>query len=433
MSILMDSCAVMRGSKGGLETLVKKRKAPQLLNIDGDSYHHAHNACKSFCKPFNMHVEGLLADLHIEFKWSAELKAFLWDNCTALGISPTSPERYVPHRWLSVFNVCLDTSRLFDAYTVFYYSFLPPEHHQEFKPVLQEVLNRAGLSSACRDKVKGIQADIQKKWSGSTKEGKERKLRLLDKVFFNRTWTLLVMEFYLKTLPLLKSYVMFFQSGGCLIHHLHPKQHELFSGFCKNFLSPNCLQSKPHKINIDDKENWLPQSLMLFGSKVRALMDSKEGKKVQGEFMKQACEAYFLCAKALQAKMPINKALKLCSALDPDVRQEETCLRYLLQAPSVTMFISEDQKDQFTEEAMTYTSDPNLAKLDTSVDFNVFCGTLMDERKYPLLVSLAKTLMSGFHGPLVEGSFSTMSNVMDPQTGSRPVYLYDFCVISTQF
>ena len=82
------------------------------------------------------------------------------------------------------------------------------------------------------------------------------------------------------------------------------------------------------------------------------------------------------------------------------------------------MFISEDQ---FTEEAMTYTSDPNLAKLDTSVDFDVFWGTLTDERKYPLLVLLAKTLVSGFHGPLVEGSFSTMSNVMDPQTGRMDV------------
>lgn len=52
VSILMDSCAVMRGSKGGLETLIRTKVAPQLLDIDGDSIHHIHNAAKAFSKPF---------------------------------------------------------------------------------------------------------------------------------------------------------------------------------------------------------------------------------------------------------------------------------------------------------------------------------------------------------------------------------------------
>lgn len=49
VSVLMDSCKVMRGEKNGLEALIRKRKAPQLLDIDGDSCHHAQNACKEFC------------------------------------------------------------------------------------------------------------------------------------------------------------------------------------------------------------------------------------------------------------------------------------------------------------------------------------------------------------------------------------------------
>ena len=34
MSILMDSCAVMRGSKNGVETSVRRTLAPHLLDID---------------------------------------------------------------------------------------------------------------------------------------------------------------------------------------------------------------------------------------------------------------------------------------------------------------------------------------------------------------------------------------------------------------
>ena len=47
MSILMDSCAVMRGPKQGLETRIRREKAPHLLDIDGDVVHHIHNAAKT--------------------------------------------------------------------------------------------------------------------------------------------------------------------------------------------------------------------------------------------------------------------------------------------------------------------------------------------------------------------------------------------------
>lgn len=52
VSILMDSCNVMRGSKNGLEVQIRRERAPNLLDIHGDFCHHVHNACKKFCSPF---------------------------------------------------------------------------------------------------------------------------------------------------------------------------------------------------------------------------------------------------------------------------------------------------------------------------------------------------------------------------------------------
>lgn len=48
VSMMMDSCAVMRGSKSGLETRVRHNHCSELLDIDGDSCHHMHNASKRF-------------------------------------------------------------------------------------------------------------------------------------------------------------------------------------------------------------------------------------------------------------------------------------------------------------------------------------------------------------------------------------------------
>ncbi|XP_034144344.1 uncharacterized protein LOC109616948 isoform X1 [Esox lucius] len=47
VSMLMDSCAVMRGSKTVLETRMHQY-CPNLLDVDGDSCHHIHNAAKKF-------------------------------------------------------------------------------------------------------------------------------------------------------------------------------------------------------------------------------------------------------------------------------------------------------------------------------------------------------------------------------------------------
>ena len=89
-----DSCAVLRGSKNGLITLIQK-EAPVLLEIDGDTSHHGHNAAKQFCSLFRNQVERFLSDLHTEFKWCTDLKSKSLDICDVLNIEANSPERYM--------------------------------------------------------------------------------------------------------------------------------------------------------------------------------------------------------------------------------------------------------------------------------------------------------------------------------------------------
>ena len=59
MSIMMDSCNVMRGSKTGLETRIR--------DIDGDAAHHVHNSAKQFCMPFNKYIKNLCDDAYFDF------------------------------------------------------------------------------------------------------------------------------------------------------------------------------------------------------------------------------------------------------------------------------------------------------------------------------------------------------------------------------
>ncbi|GBN01309.1 hypothetical protein AVEN_240025-1 [Araneus ventricosus] len=74
VSILMDSCRVMRGTKSGVETKIRKEKAPHLLDIDGDSCHHIHTTSKKFCSPFDCWLENLMRDIFNDTKWSADIR-----------------------------------------------------------------------------------------------------------------------------------------------------------------------------------------------------------------------------------------------------------------------------------------------------------------------------------------------------------------------
>lgn len=86
MSVLMDSCNIMRGSKSGLKVRLRNEKAPRLLDIDGDFCHHIHNASKVFSKPFGGWVEDYLHNIYIDFNWSVDLKEKLEKICVISNI-----------------------------------------------------------------------------------------------------------------------------------------------------------------------------------------------------------------------------------------------------------------------------------------------------------------------------------------------------------
>ena len=127
ISILMDPCAVMLGSMQGLETRIRRKLAPHLLDVDGDVCHHVHNASKSLCAPFEQWTEKLANDLRNDNKWSVDLHEWLADVCSVIGIKFTMHERHIiSHRWLSAYDRSLNILRLWDGYKLFYYGFLKP-------------------------------------------------------------------------------------------------------------------------------------------------------------------------------------------------------------------------------------------------------------------------------------------------------------------
>lgn len=214
MSILMDSCNVMRGSKTGLETRIRREKAPHLLDVDGDVCHHVHNAAKAFCKPFNNFIEQLYIDLFNDFKWSADLRELFQEICLICNVKYTMPQRYSSHRWLSVYDVTLDALRLLDCLTLFYFPWISGSlsERAKFLPVTAEIIHRLNVSESSRNRLHEIRMFLVSTCFNSTheigtvekkltKDEKDRKLRIVDELFHERKLAKLIMALYSSVSP----------------------------------------------------------------------------------------------------------------------------------------------------------------------------------------------------------------------------------------
>ena len=119
----------MRGSKNGLEKWIRETVCCNHLDIDGDSCHHIHNACKQLTSCFNSYLEELFSSLFTDIKWSEDQRVVLESICSHLGITYRCPELYFGTHWWTVQNIPVQHQYDMDALVAFYFSFLSKEEH----------------------------------------------------------------------------------------------------------------------------------------------------------------------------------------------------------------------------------------------------------------------------------------------------------------
>ena len=112
----------MRGSKNGFEIKLRESVAPALINMDGDSCHHIHNACKIFTQIFDKYLEQFYQGSYNDVKWSEDNRVILEDICEFLSVSYQRPEMFAATRWLSVYDVTLSTIYICSTCMLFFIS-----------------------------------------------------------------------------------------------------------------------------------------------------------------------------------------------------------------------------------------------------------------------------------------------------------------------
>ena len=426
ISVLLDSCNTMRGKKSGLETRMRE-KASHLLDIDGDAVHHAHNAAKAFASPFQYFLEGLFKDIHADFLWSDDLRKVLEKICEIVGVKYTMPERFLGHRFLSAHKLSIDTQRLFEAFTIFYFSFIKERKEVErYKYIYQELIKRKDLSEKSQQELLKLKANLASK--KMTKEGAERKERIIHKLFYERKTTRILLSLYASVLEVLKEYTVMFQAKEPMVHVLHDEQTRLVREFLGYFVRPEVLPQGSRKVTslpLEKEALWLPVTDMFIGSTARKLMLKLNSKDpLRKDISERIQNAFVKCGKVLQQKMPINnELLKSLSAIDPCARGHGLTVRYLLKLPGlVTNVLTEEEESAYEKEVHQFNIDPTIPEFDSKIRIDHWWACL---EEYPYLRKLALATLTCFHGPMVEGCFNLMGDVMDAKSSRLGVNSLD--------
>ena len=286
ISMMMDSCNVMRGSKSGMETRIRGTHCQNLLDVDGDSSHHIHNAAKQFAATFGHYLEQLFTDLHTDHQWASDQLKYLMEICEFRGIQGTNPQR-----WLSAYDLGISTCRMLPAYKVLYFGFLSQADQTLYEDVLQEIYKDHSVGEWAKARIQYFHQDLCKK--GMTQVGKDRKERVVKKLWFKSRNTNLQLSVYLGVLPILKEYVMVFQGSQTLVHKLHDKQLGVVTNFMACFIKVEHLHTTPKKLmEMEFRDKMLPLREIYVGPVAEKLRAENPSHPIVLQFLDTVKTAY---------------------------------------------------------------------------------------------------------------------------------------------
>ncbi|KAJ4925581.1 hypothetical protein JOQ06_018307 [Pogonophryne albipinna] len=420
VSIMLDSCNVMRGSKSGLETRIRQNHCKTLLDVDGDSCHHVHNAAKKFAEPFENYLEQLFTDLHTDHLWESDQIMYLKEIAEYMDIPASNPKRFVSHHWLSAYDVGMQTKRLLPVYKVLYYGFMGKEDKALYQDPLQQLYEDYHVSEKAQRRITFVHQDLSKK--GMTELGKKRKSRVVKKIWFENQKVDLHLSVYLSVLPILKEYVMVFQESQTLVHKLHDKQLQVFVNFLACFIKPEHLKISPKALSELDLANRTLYSQLYIGKVAENL---EAARRKHPDFFEKVTKAYVTCGKYMQVKLPLkSKTLQALSSIDPVVRGHSEAGTQLMKLARILQHLVPPESD-ITQEIIRYNVDLTLAQYHEGDNMVMWWAHVMSTGKYPALSGVIRGALSIVHGPMVESSFNLMGDIIDPKSSRMNIATLD--------
>ena len=435
VSDLSDSTNYMRGKKSGLEKRLRD-KAPHLLDIDGDVCHHIHNTVKEFCKPFENFVEKFIDDLHWDTKYSTDILDALRQICLVLDINFKKPPQRISHRWLSIFD-CLSTDiTMYDAFKLLYYPWIPSNLINCYEEDISKFFSKYNVNAEGKHLINNIQQQMKRK--SLTEDGKDRKERIVTKLFYENNYLNLVSNFFISVLPLFKSFVLIFEQKEPNIHKLHDMMTQTLRTFLSCFMIFESIPNSSNKLKcVDIASNIRKLKSLFVGDDNDQLISLMRKNKSQNEivldFYNKVRSSYLNSGVYLQKKYAIdNPVLKYLSAIDPVARGYSITHNYLINLKPFFQTFLNNVSGDYSAEVRNYIIDNQLPQPLENERLDSWWSKVFKTERYPVLSCLVRASLSIFTGPMVESSFSMMNDIIDSRSGRMDIDTYS-AIMTTKY
>ena len=228
---------------------------------------------------------------------------------------------------------------------------------------------------------------------------------------------------------------MLFQQEKTLIRKIYFEQVSIIKNFLSYFVKPDvlvaCKTGKQFKNCNLSPNNLLPKNLLLVGNLAKKLVTKGAvNDDVVNKFLDETFTVYQSCGEYIQKKLPLeNEALKKFSVIDPKIvtSPNKLVLKWFNDIPTVLVnVLTSEEQDEYDLEVRKLLVDAQLPSPVDSKRDDIDCLTwwISVSKKYPVIFRVVRAVLSIFHGPRVESSFSTMGDIIDKKSGRMNIETY---------
>jgi hypothetical protein len=311
-----------------------------------------------------------------------------------------------------------------------------------------KILKERNVSAVDRIRLTEVQAAVQASKSQS-EDTNNRRNRILLQLFHKFQELVVYITLYRGVLPKLEGYIKLFQSEEPLVHLQHVKMFQVTREFLLLFMKPQALPKTSVKkllqVNVGKAEHQLHRNNLYVGQycfpEVQKAKIEKSKNLWLTDFLQALKTGYQLAGKYLLQNLPLqNRTLQLLSSLDPELRVLDTTITSLeslgKMMPNV---IAANQQGILHDEIRSYVGNPHLQhvhnlyrdkkalglsppRIDTD-----WWSIVSTTQNYPTLSKLTKACLTIFSGPLVEGSFNIMDDIITDDRSRLCIENYEAC------
>lgn len=346
---------------------------------------------------------------------------------------------------------------LWDALVVFYFCYLTPEERRKKSGLIKDLFKKHATPEESQAKINTILEQQGKQHKSASKAAYARKDKILLYLFQRSDQLRIAVETYRGILSQFSGYVKLFQSETPLIHKLHSEMFMVMKRFFSLFLDPRHIPehnaSALLKLDPENKDLHLRDRQLAVGEFCReplreCLRDKQKHASWLPAFFDALRSGYVAGAKSLKKLPLMNKNIIDLSALDPGLqRSASTSASLLSLADKLPNVIPKDELGKLDIELKEYTCDSQITHSDVDetapnfrIDtdwwvpiFHLISGTGLDQKqRYPVLSVLVKALLSIFSGPIVEGSFNIMGDIIEEDRACLTTENYEAIAIIKQ-